>query len=120
MCDSDDSISSLEISDILLAGFQDHSVDTKIEALKALSKMMCHDGDSMRGDTSRRERLIGHAFGVSPSSKLCLDSLNTSVLKGYHGQPEIQLWNNWSSWQMRDRRFSCQGSILLSHGYSRK
>jgi hypothetical protein len=58
-------VSSQEIADFILGGMTDSSIDTRIEAIKALSKMMLHDGDLMRGDTSCRDQLISQAFGVS-------------------------------------------------------
>jgi uncharacterized tellurite resistance protein B-like protein len=64
MCDKDN-VSSQEIADFILGGMTDSSIDTRIEAIKALSKMMLHDGDLMRGDTSCRDQLISQAFGVS-------------------------------------------------------
>ena len=65
MCDKDNSVSSQEIADFILGGMTDSSIDTRIEAIKALSRMMLHDGDLMRGDTSCRDQLISQAFGVS-------------------------------------------------------
>jgi hypothetical protein len=68
MCDKDNSVSSEEIAGFILGGMTDSSIDTRIEAIKALSKMMLHDGDIMRGDTSCRDQLISQAFGVSQFS----------------------------------------------------
>jgi hypothetical protein len=79
-------VSSQEIADFILGGMTDSSVDTRIEAIKAMSKMMLHDGDLMRGDTSCRDQLISQAFGVS---HLLIDELmivsddNTLESKGY-------------------------------------
>jgi hypothetical protein len=57
MCDKDNSVSSEEIAGFILGGMTDSSIDTRIEAIKALSKMMLHDGDIMRGDTSCRSSI---------------------------------------------------------------
>lgn len=67
MCDCDNAVTSSDIAGILYGGLSDHSVDTKIEALKAMSQLMFYNGDIMLGDTSHRDRLIAYAFGVSQS-----------------------------------------------------
>jgi len=64
MCDKDNSVSSQDIAEFILGGMTDSSVDTRLEAIKAISKMMLHDGDVMRGDTSCRDQLISQTFGV--------------------------------------------------------
>jgi len=64
MCDKDNSVSSQDIAEFILGGMTDSSVDT----IKAISKMMLHDGDLMRGDTSCRDQLISQSFGVSQLS----------------------------------------------------
>jgi hypothetical protein len=58
-------MSSRELANTMLGGMTDRSVDTKIEALKAVCKMMLHNGDVMRRDTSRRDWLVYQAFLVS-------------------------------------------------------
>jgi len=65
MCDKDNSVSSQDIANFMLGGMTDTSIDTRLEAMNAMSKLMLHDGDVMRGDTSCREPLIASAFVVS-------------------------------------------------------
>ena len=81
MGNASESMDSADISEIILGGFTDHSVDTKIQALKAMSRMMIYNGDVIHGVTSHRPLLISQAFGVSTAWKLSGPQADGSV---YH------------------------------------